>query len=187
MKKIILGTLAAAVFMTMSASAFRAHAQEPNVEEIRMQENTTMVNPMSEYSKEEFGQKIGVYLEAPQGVSNVHYFLYTNQDGLLGEMQFTMQGKDYSQRVMATSKLSLHDMSEGDLETFTGVYGNWKNAKTNKVGYCEAFTLEENGQKTIVWLDVAPGIVYSVTTSDTSVTMNELVAIVNQLFVPVQG
>lgn len=77
------------------------------------------------------------------------------QDGLtVAETQFTLKGANYVYRTASTSEVTLTDIS--------GEAGTYAENTQSKVLWCDAqvyFT--QGGSGKILWLDVVPGLVYS--------------------------
>ncbi|MDO4467207.1 MAG: hypothetical protein Q4C49_09410 [Bacillota bacterium] len=185
--KILAGTVIAGLCASLTACSLGMKSQQPQNNEPTMEQNTGVANPMRSVNKDEFLQEIGVQFNVPEKADQVEYFVYDMGEEKLGEVQFDIDGTRYYLRVMSTDKTSIQDMDLDYCTKFTGQYFEWTTIKEGKVSYCDAKTFEEKEAKTIVWLDVVPGMVYSISTVNDKVSVEDLTSLANQCFVPSQG
>ena len=118
---------------------------------------------------------------APTGAENINYYVFPYNDLVVAETCFLYQNNVYSYRMAATSEIAenIADISETNDDFSITVPGN--------VEYCRAkisFTPNERGK--IIWFDVVPGIVYSLSTENNA-SEDALLYLANELFKPMQG
>ena len=116
---------------------------------------------------------------APEGAENITYnaFLF---DGLtVAETTFQLKGVTYAYRMAATAELREDFADISGLETFP------ENA-TAKVFWCSAkLSFQPGGQGKILWFDVVPGIIYSLS-MDSGASEETLLNTAQALFEPTQ-
>lgn len=148
----------------------------------------SIVNPILEVTEDEFVKEVGIELGIPSDAKDVKRFIYLVDGSIevLGEAQYSLDGKEYVQRVLSTDKTSFDDIDDKYIESFTGCYYTWTENEDANVAYCAAKVMSCDEAKVVVWLDVAPGIIYSISTTDTSVSNDELIKIATDSFIPMQ-
>ena len=119
---------------------------------------------------------------APDNATDVTYNAMALDGLTVAETTFVLDGVNYSYRNAATSSVDKNfaDIS-GKPDSDYAVSG------TAKVSYCPARVyFNKDGSGKIVWFDVVPGLLYSVT-MDKGADKATLVKMAEQLFTPAQG
>lgn len=127
---------------------------------------------------------------APESAKNVMYVVFTLDPGdgteplETAETSFKMDGIRYAYRTAGTGQPVLQDIS--------GVQNgaqnqDYENHSSVEIGWCaaEAFWTE-GGVGKLIWLDLAPGLVYSLT-MDTGASEKALTEMAQTLYTPAQG
>ncbi|MDO4492652.1 MAG: hypothetical protein Q4C53_02060 [Clostridia bacterium] len=143
--------------------------------------SVSMVNPWTETDAKDVQDKTGVTIGIPEGAENVRWFVL--EDAGLGDAEFTLNGIPFSVRFKLTA----------EAEDLSGLYyENWTTEKAT-VGYCDATdrrVKDETTGKTIancLWFDLVPGISYSVTAEADDLDGFDIIAVAEQVFIPMQG
>lgn len=125
-------------------------------------------------------QKMGYSMAvAPEGASEIAYRAVQYENLTIGETSFLKGDVQYTYRMAATGRIEEYfmDISEQPL---TG-----KERLTN-VRWCPArITIDANGQGKILWIDVVPGLLYSLT-MDSNATEESLLEMAFLLYEPAQ-
>lgn len=118
---------------------------------------------------------------APENAENVLYNAF-ELDGLtVGETVFTLDGVSYSYRMAATWAV------EEDFADISGLEEEFQNQTASEIMWCPArLSFDEGGAGKVVWFDVAPGLLYSLS-MDQDASEETLLTLANQLFSPAQG
>lgn len=164
-----------------------------------------MPNPVTECTYEELIEKGCVDIKAPENAEAVQYS-YIEADGqeTIAQVVFTVDGKEFCYRAQPTditSIMSNVDGTEVSLDkiqealnagtqigaALSGLNYDWECCATVDVSYCDGICAFNDGDAGfITWLDVAPGILYSLgMTGDC--TQDLLMDTAAAIFVPVQG
>ena len=116
---------------------------------------------------------------APDNAENVRVSAF-EQDGLtVAETRFTLSGISYAYRTAATPEVTLTDIS--------GESGEYAEHAQAQVSWCDAqLSFTQGGSGKILWLDVVPGLVYSLSV-ESGASQELLSTMANTLFVPAQG
>lgn len=117
---------------------------------------------------------------APESAENVTYNAFFFEDLTVAETTFVMDGITYAYRMAATLEI------EEDFADISGMKGPFGQNAMGKVSWCDAkLSFHEGGQGKIIWFDVAPGILYSLSVeSGASADLLQRTAV--QLFEPAQ-
>lgn len=142
------------------------------------QELVGMPNPMTEMSAEELASETGFTLDAPEGASDVKFFTLNAGSSKTAQMNFTMNGKSYTYRVTPAAEVKAEDT--------TGLHYEWTSTKEVPVGSCTATLNLGKEASGMYWLDVAPGVNYSLSCTGET-TEAEMLGTAVMLFAPVQG
>ncbi len=119
------------------------------------------------------------FATAPAEAENVTIQVMEQNGLTVAQTEFQYEGICYTYRTAASADLEIIDISGQD-----GVYISKGEAK---VSYCNAqLLLTGDGRGKLLWMDFVPGLAYSLSTED-SVSAESLIALANQLFVPIQG
>lgn len=118
---------------------------------------------------------------APAGAENIQYYVFSSEDLVVAETTFSYEDNVYSYRMAATLEIAedFADISEMNDDFSVKVPGD--------VEYCRAkISFTPGGSGKIIWFDVVPGIVYSLSTDDNA-SEETLLRLANELFEPMQG
>lgn len=136
-------------------------------------------SPITDVSLDELLKATNLSLLPVDGAEDVNYAIIDKgSEGKIAEMNFIMDGKNYCYRAMTTSNVSPFDIS--------GFYYNWDKTENVKVNYCDATYVSCDDASNVYWLDVVPGVVYSLSVIQPT-EQRELVDLANKIFVPTQG
>ena len=94
----------------------------------------------------------------------------------IAEAEFTINGYKMCLRVKPVSEVSLNET-----EDISGLYYEWKEIREAEVSYCSAILRSCDNMTSIVWLNVVPGILYSLSSGD-SVPVEEMNEIADSVF-----
>lgn len=133
-----------------------------------------MPNPVTEVSADQ----VEIPMAVPEGAADVQYFSIAGGDSPLWEMDFTYEGTAYCYRAQSTSETAAYDIS--------GMfYDHWV-TESASVSYCEA-TVETCSEATVIyWLDVVPGIIYSLSAKQ-ELSAETITEVANLVFTSAQG
>lgn len=163
-------------------------------------ETESAVNPVTECTHDEMVEASGVDILAPEGSENAVYSYIEAEDGKIAQVTFDLDDNTFCYRASYTSEVKLipEDASlEGiktDIEECTnvaaklaGMHHEWGQMATEEVQYAEAIMALNEGKAGFVgWLDVVPGVVYSLSVDD-GATADLLLNTADKVFVPLQG
>lgn len=168
-KKIFVLILSAVLMVGLFAGCGKAKEETP----------VGMPNPFVEVSAEELAQVTGLVLTPPEGAEDVRFsYLNSDSDYKMAQMDFTYNGKRYTYRAEPTGELEAYDMS--------GLYYSWTDVRDVSVLYNEAKLQLSDKAGSIYWLDIAPGINYSLGSNE-PVSAEELTELAKLIYVPTQG
>lgn len=120
-------------------------------------ENAQVINPMKEVSFEEMVESVGIPLYAPDYAKDIHYFTITDGDTVIGQMDFTLDGKAYTYRT-TSADLDAAELSGIHFTKFTESYA--------EVSYAEGKILTEGNTSVLFWEDQVPGVRYSLSCTE---------------------
>ena len=162
-------------------------------------------NPVHECSKEELCAATGIFLDAPEGATDVSYDYIDNADAPISQVLFKLNGKSFCYRAQPTSYTSITaNVSDAVVETtdlmdslnnstnigasLAGMYGDWEIAALVDVAGSREGVVALNDGKAgfISWLDVVPGVLYSLSV-DKKASQPLLMDTAELCFVPLQG
>ena len=117
---------------------------------------------------------------APEQAENITYNAF-RLDGLtVAETTFQLGGITYAYRMAGTSELM------EDFADISGLAGSFDQIAAGEVFWCRAkLSFNEGGQGKILWFDLVPGILYSMS-MDTGASEEALLDMANSLFKPAQ-
>ncbi|MGN1143621.1 MAG: hypothetical protein ACI4SU_03570, partial [Anaerovoracaceae bacterium] len=123
---------------------------------------------------------------APQNARNIMYITFALDPGdgtealETAETSFTVDGIRYAYRTAGTGQVVLQDISGMEDQ-------DYENHSSVELGWCaaEAFWTEGGAGK-LIWLDLAPGLAYSLT-MDTGASKDALTEMAETLYTPAQG
>ena len=117
---------------------------------------------------------------APDNAKNITYNAFRIDGLTVAETTFQIDGITYAYRMAGTTEL---------LENFTDISGldnSFSEIAAGEVFWCRAkLRFDEGGQGKILWFDLVPGILYSMT-MDSGASEEALLDMANSLFVPAQ-
>lgn len=161
-------------------------------------ENSTgMQNPMTEVDEQGLIDATGIDMPAPEGATDVEYFVIEGSDMTIGEMRFTLDGKSAYLRSTPTDLTSFFpentdeenppDIDEVGLQgDISGLNYEWERMAGIEVcgrpGYCQL--KDDIGY--VAWIDVAPGILYNLG-MEKDADEDILVELAEKVFKPIQG
>ena len=117
---------------------------------------------------------------APKAAKNITYNAFLLNGLTVAETTFQIGDVTYAYRMAGTMELL------EDFEDISGQAGPYQQLAAGKVFWCRAkLSFNENGQGKILWFDLAPGILYSLT-MDSEATEEALLDMANSLFEPTQ-
>lgn len=130
-------------------------------------------------TKEEMLEHTGLILTAPSKSDNIIYNVKNTDAGSAAMISFTYEGHPYEYYAMSTSKVDgPENMSGFDIKGLDHT--------DKEVGYCTGLGYEsEDGEKAVMWLDVAPGISYTLVCRE-EVELNSLFDVANKVFTRTQ-
>lgn len=118
---------------------------------------------------------------APKAAENITYNAFLLNGLTVAETTFQIHGVTYSYRMAGTMEL-LEDFTD-----LSGQDGPYQQIVAGEVFWCRAkLSFNENGQGKIIWFDLAPGILYSLT-MESGATADALLDMANSLFEPTQA
>lgn len=141
-----------------------------------------MPNPMVSSSKADMEKKLGFYMGEPKDAQNIKYFIYNKN---LGEMQFKFGSVKMNARIKSETKFT--DIS--------GMYYTFEDegdatVGTAAVGTREAKLYQHKGEnetvQVLLWYDVVPGIMYSLSAVSKNLDGFDITAIANEVYIPMQ-
>lgn len=194
MKKILVTLLAVIMVFAMCSCSSKAD------------DGLEIANPVTECSYDEMFSKTGIEIKAPENAEDVAYaYIEMENADPIGQVEFTVEGKRYCYRAQPTAATSIMNsigddgfyMAEDILDalnegvnvgaTLSGLNYEWKASATIDIGYCEGIAAFNEGAAGFVsWLDVVPGILYSLGMDD-GCSQDILMTMAEDIFVPVQG
>lgn len=135
-----------------------------------------------------FTEATGIELAIPENAENVVLRVMNWEDGaVIGEMEFTLEGMTYTAR---TASSGVTD----SIEDISGMYYEWESVEDTTVGSLDGMKAVimqaadgDNTVEVVNWLDMVPGIVYSLSTVQPDVNGLDLTAIAEQIYIPMQG
>lgn len=134
-----------------------------------------VANPLVESDADEIMQQLGLALSIPEGAENVQYFILS---GDTEEMHFTLNGLDYVARLKPTASF----------EDISGMYYEWTDTLDDELNGRECKLMRYCGSDGDVdlclWYDAVPGLMYSLTTSDSSLDGFDITAAALKVFDP---
>ena len=117
---------------------------------------------------------------APEDAENITYNAFLLNGLTVAETTFEIDGITYSYRMSATLELL------EDFKDISGLTDPFERIAAGEILWCRAkISYNEGGQGKIIWFDVVPGILYSMS-MDSSASEEKLLELANQLFVPAQ-
>lgn len=193
MKKIVSLILAAVMMLALCACG--ANKEQPSA---------GLPNPVHECSYDELLQATGIAIDAPEGAENVAYAYIDTQPAPISQVCFTLDGMNFCYRAQPTSYVSIYanvneDAASEDLAAalndctnigaaLAGMHYQWKCSGLYDLenGREAVFAFDEGKEGFIAWLDIAPGVLYSLSV-DSKASQDVLINMAEQIFVPLQG
>ncbi len=136
-----------------------------------------MPNPMESSSKSDMEKELGFYMGEPKDAQNIKYFIYNKN---LGEMQFELGSVKMNARIKSETKFT--DIS--------GMNYTFEDEGDATVGTREAKLYQHKGEnetvQVLLWYDVVPGIMYSLSAVSKDLDGFDITAIANEVYIPMQ-
>ena len=140
---------------------------------------TGMANPMVESNRAGVLDETGIELDAPEGATDTTYYYIDVDEGEdIAEIDFTLNGNKVCYRAAEAEGTTLTDIS--------GLYESWTNETDVAINGRTGTLRQCSGIGNVIWIDVAPGLVYSYTV-EADLSEDELIAQADACFVPAQG
>ena len=117
---------------------------------------------------------------APEGAQDITYNAFLLDGLTVAETTFVLDGARFSYRMAATSELL------EDFKDISGMTGPFERISAGEVTWCRAkINYTPGGQGRIIWFDLVPGILYSLS-MDRDASDEVLLELANELFEPAQ-
>lgn len=171
----IAAALAGILLFTLSACGTKPAASSAASENVASQPG--IANPMKEIDFFEMVDSMGLPAQVPEDTEQANYYSITTGGYPIGQVNFTAAGTEYTLRLQMTDEVTLTDIS--------GMYYTWAEEHDVQVSYCNARLCKCEDAAVIYWLDIVPGIAYSLSVNG-PVDTDELCARANQCFAPYQ-
>lgn len=137
-----------------------------------------VANPLIESDADEVMQQLGFALGIPEDAENVQYFIL---NGDTEEVHFSLDGLDYVARLKPTA--SFEDISGMNYEWSNTIDDELNGRECKLMRYCGT----DGDIDVCLWYDVVPGLMYSLSTSDSSLDGFDITAIALKVFEPMQN
>ena len=176
MKKLIaaLAVCLMVVCLFTACAAKDDSADAPQTEQTEEPEDG-VANPLVESDADGVMQQLGFALKVPEDAENVQYFIL---NGDTEELHFTIDRLDYVARLKPTASF----------EDISGMYYEWTNTDDDELKGCECKLMRYCGEDgdidLCLWYDAAHGLMYSITTSDSTLDGFDITAIALRVFEP---
>ena len=135
-------------------------------------------NPWTDTDADGMMQELGLFMGAPEGAEDVIYRVLAAEQ--LGEIQFTLDGQAYTARIKAAA----------EEEDISGLYFDWTSEEECEIEGRKGTIRQAQDEDAVViacsWFDVAPGIMYSVSTSTQDPAAVDITAVAEAVFEPMQ-
>ena len=151
--------------------------QTESKEEAIITGGLAIANPIQEVDYEDLVELTGIPLAIPVNAEDVVYTVINGTDSV-AQAKFVYNGKEYCYRACATAEFEPTDIS--------GLYYEWEAEESVEVSYCAGKIYLREGMGVICWIDIVPGINYTLSCQKEA-DKEEMLALVNELFVEVQG
>ena len=117
---------------------------------------------------------------APEGAEEITYNAFSLDGLTVAETTFRIDGITYTYRMAGTLEL------QEDFADISGLTGSFDRNTTGDVYWCGAkLSFQEGGAGKIIWFDLVPGILYSLSV-DSGANAEMLLDMANSLFEPAQ-
>ena len=139
---------------------------------------TGIANPWTETTGERLMEALGLQLGVPEDATNVTWRMLEAEQ--MGELQCNWND------VALTARVAPSD----DFQDISGMYYEWQHQEACAVGRCDGVvSIAEDGENTVetcLWYDALTGLMYSVSAVDTDLDGFDIVALAEQVYVPMQ-
>ena len=117
---------------------------------------------------------------APENAKNITYNAFLLDGLTVAETTFQLDGITYAYRMAATMEL------QEDFADISGMPGPFEHEFADQVLWCSAkVSFDDGGEGKVVWFDVVPGILYSLSV-DNDASEEALLELAQELFEPAQ-
>lgn len=133
------------------------------------------------HTASEIVQTLGYQMAvAPDGAGEITYDVLALGGLDVGETSFVLDGVKCTYRIASTAEI------REDFADISGVE-DFSLSEQGNVAHCAArLSYEENGPGKILWFDIVPGLLYSLSV-DTGASVDALTRLADSLFTPAQG
>ena len=142
------------------------------------EQSAGLANPMVETDAKGFVEQVGAELNVPQGATDVKYYVI---DKTLGQMDFKLNGMDFTARVKSSDKF----------EDISGMYCTWDAEEDCTIcgfdGRQMRGKTDGSAVDVCLWYDVVPGLMYSLTAQAKDLSGFDPTAVAEQVYKPMQG
>ncbi|MDO4501722.1 MAG: hypothetical protein Q4D06_00925 [Coriobacteriia bacterium] len=186
MKKLLVAALSATLCLGCLAMTGCGQSAEKSADkpaDQKTEQSAQVANPVHETGKQGVLEATGIELNAPKGATDVTYSFIDNGDEknqATAQMEYTVDGKRFCYRAQSVSDTKAVDIS--------GMNYTWEKGGNQvlDVNEVEAHYQSCKDATVLYWLDVVPGVAYSLST-DGSVSEQDMVAAANAVFQTTQG
>lgn len=137
-----------------------------------------IANPMVETDEAGLMEQLGLRFGTAADAEDVKYFVINNS---LGEMQFTLDGVELCARIQPAAEFTDISGMNYDVDTQTDV------AVGGCAGKLMTYAVTDTNVQALLWFDVVPGIMYSLSAQGKDLSAIDLPAIAAQVYSPMQG
>ena len=117
---------------------------------------------------------------APEDAEDITYNVFLLDGLTVAETTFRIDGITYAYRMAGTLEI------QDDFADISGLNGSFEQTAAGEIFWCSAkLSYNNGGQGKILWFDLVPGILYSVS-MDSSASEEALLEMANSLFEPAQ-
>ena len=144
-------------------------------------QDVSMANPWEVMTAEELQKTIGIMFHAPQGADKTAYRWFAAAS--LAEMQFIMNGEDYTFRAQPVA------LDVGEMPDISGLYFTWENDEPVTVAgfnglIRQAKTETGDTVECVLWYDNTTGTMHSLSVLASDVDGLDLAAVAEQIILP---
>ena len=138
-----------------------------------------MENPWTDTTAEDLMEALGLAFGIPEEAEEVAFRMLEEEVG--AEMRFTLNGMAFTARLKPAA----------EFEDISGLYYEWETVSEDitvmgREAWEARATDEDMTVDLCLWFDAAPGLMYSLSTSAEDLDGFDLIAIAEQVFLPMQ-
>lgn len=140
---------------------------------------SAMVNPWTDTTAEGIQQNLGLSFNEPEGAENTVYRMLEQQS--IAEMQFDWAGAECTARIQPTA----------EFVDISGMHYEWSAQEDCWISWCEGKILQTKSDDAEIalclWFDAAPGLMYSLSASASSLENVDVLQLSELVYLPAQG